>query len=156
MSISFRGGRQLAGVVLGLISGQVEERLFERRPLDGELVEGYAVGGRHPADLGRAQAGNDQGAVGTELDGGAPQGQGVGQFSRLQRPGPDGGRAECPLTKSSVLASAMMRPLPMTSRWSAVWAISLMRWLDRNTVRPSAASDFMRLRIPRCRRGRGR
>ena len=50
---------------------------------DGQLVEGYAVGGRHSADLGGAQAGNDQGAVGTELDGGAPQGQGVGQFSRL-------------------------------------------------------------------------
>ena len=74
MSISFRGGGQLAGVVFGFISGQVEERLFERCSLDGELVEGYAVGGGHPADLRRAQAGNDQGAVGTELDGGAPQG----------------------------------------------------------------------------------
>ncbi len=61
-------------MVFGFISGQVEERLFERRSLDGELVEGYAVGGRHSADLGGAQAGNDQGAVGTELDGGAPQG----------------------------------------------------------------------------------
>ena len=61
-------------MVLGFISGQVEERLFERRSLDGELVEGYAVGGRNSADLSRAQAGNDQGAVGTELDGGAPEG----------------------------------------------------------------------------------
>ena len=74
MSVPFRGGGQLAGVVLGLISGQVEERLFERGALDGELVEGYAVGGRNPADLRRAQAGNDQGAVGAELDGGAPPG----------------------------------------------------------------------------------
>ena len=48
---------------------------------------------------------------------------------------------------SSTLPSAMMCPLPMTSRWSAVWAISLMRWLDRNTVRPSDAKDFIRLRI---------
>ena len=61
-------------MVLGLVSGQVEERLFERRCLDGQLVEGYAVGGRNSADLGGAQAGNDQGAVGTELDSGALQG----------------------------------------------------------------------------------
>jgi len=74
MSISFRGGGQLAGVVFGFISGQVEERLFERRCLDCELVEGYAMGGRDSADLRGAQAGNDQGAVGTELDGGAPEG----------------------------------------------------------------------------------
>ena len=61
-------------MVFGFISGQVEERLFKRRSLDGELVEGDAVGGRNSADFRGAQAGNDQSAVGTELDGGAPEG----------------------------------------------------------------------------------
>ena len=35
----------------------------------------------------------------------------------------------------------------MTMRWSAVSAISLIRWLETNTVRPSAASARIRLRI---------
>ena len=115
--------------------------------LDGQLVEGYAVGGGHPADLGRAQAGNDQGAVGS---GGARHVRSRAKASASSLGSSARARTvavECPLTNSSVLASAMMRPLPMTSRWSAVWAISLMRWLERNTVRPSAASDFMRFRI---------
>ena len=30
-------------------------------------------------------------------------------------------------------------PLPMTMRWSAVRAISFIRWLETRTVRPSAA-----------------
>ncbi len=40
----------------------------------------------------------------------------------------------------------MMRPRPMTTRWSAVWAISLIRCEERNTVRPSAASRRTRVR----------
>src|SRR5689334_4402705 len=47
---------------------------------------------------------------------------------------------------SSVLVSAISRPLPITSRWSAVRAISLIRWLETSTVRPSAASARMRVR----------
>ena len=39
---------------------------------------------------------------------------------------------------SDVLASASSLPWPMTMRWSAVSAISLIRWLETNTVRPSA------------------
>ena len=39
---------------------------------------------------------------------------------------------------SSTLVSAISRPRPMTIRWSAVSAISLIRWLETNTVRPSA------------------
>ena len=34
-------------------------------------------------------------------------------------------------------------------RWSAVTAISLMRWEETKTVRPSAASDFIRFRTQR-------
>ena len=34
-------------------------------------------------------------------------------------------------------ASAMIRPRPSTMMWSAVCAISLIRWEDRKTVRPS-------------------
>jgi hypothetical protein len=37
--------------------------------------------------------------------------------------------------------SAMSRPRPMTTRWSAVSSSSLIRWLDTSTARPSAASD---------------
>ena len=45
--------------------------------------------------------------------------------------------------------SAMSLPRPMTSRWSAVYSISDMRWLDTNTVRPSAAPTLSVLRIQR-------
>ena len=50
---------------------------------------------------------------------------------------------------SAVLASAIRRPFPITMRWSAVRAISLMRWLETNTVRPSAARRRSRVRIHR-------
>src|SRR5579859_7533026 len=49
-------------------------------------------------------------------------------------------------TNSSTLVSAISRPLPITSRCSAVRAISLIRWLETSTVRPSAASVRMRVR----------
>src|SRR4029077_5218867 len=49
-------------------------------------------------------------------------------------------------TTSSTLVSAISRPLPITSRWSAVRAISLIRWLETSTVRPSAASTRRRVR----------
>src|SRR5579871_5459754 len=52
-------------------------------------------------------------------------------------------------TSSSMLTSAISRPRPMTITWSAVCAISLMRWLDTNTVRPSAARLLSRLRTQR-------
>ena len=41
-------------------------------------------------------------------------------------------------TKSATLVSAMSRPRPMTTSRSAVSDISLIRWLDTSTVRPSA------------------
>ena len=41
--------------------------------------------------------------------------------------------------KRSVAMSARTLPRPMMIRWSAVSAISLIRWLETNTVRPSAA-----------------
>src|SRR6266699_7326961 len=50
-------------------------------------------------------------------------------------------------TNSSTVVSAMSRPRPTTISWVAVWAISLIRWEDTNTVRPSAASPLSRLRI---------
>ena len=40
----------------------------------------------------------------------------------------------------------MIRPRPITIRWSAVTAISLIRWLERKTVRPSEARYLTRLR----------
>jgi hypothetical protein len=50
---------------------------------------------------------------------------------------------------SSVLASVMSLPRPMTIRWSAVTAISFIRWLETRTVRPSAARLFIRFLIHR-------
>ena len=47
---------------------------------------------------------------------------------------------------SSIGASAISRPRPITTRWSAVSAISVIRWLDTNTVRPSAASALKSVR----------
>ncbi len=57
--------------------------------------------------------------------------------------------AEFAAMKSLTLMSASSCPRPMTIRWSAVSAISLIRWLETKTVRPSAASDFIRFRTQR-------
>ena len=54
---------------------------------------------------------------------------------------------EARATKSSTLVSAISLPRPITIRWSAVSAISLIRCDDTKTVRPSAASPLSRLRI---------
>ena len=51
--------------------------------------------------------------------------------------------------KSCVLVSASSLPRPITIRWSAVTAISFIRWLDTKTVRPSLASCFIRFLIHR-------
>ena len=51
--------------------------------------------------------------------------------------------------KSLMLMSASSCPRPITIRWSAVSAISLIRCEETKTVRPSAASDFIRLRTQR-------
>ena len=48
---------------------------------------------------------------------------------------------------SATDASAIRAPRPMTMRWSAVTAISLIRCEDTKTVLPSAASAFIRFRI---------
>ncbi len=57
--------------------------------------------------------------------------------------------AEFAAMKSWMLMSASSCPRPMTMRWSAVSAISLIRWEETKTVRPSAASAFIRLRTHR-------
>ncbi len=45
--------------------------------------------------------------------------------------------------------SAISRPRPITSTWSAVSSISCMRWLETITVRPSAAKRCSSVRIQR-------
>ncbi len=57
--------------------------------------------------------------------------------------------AELAEMKSVTLMSASSWPRPITMRWSAVSAISLIRWEETKTVRPSAASAFIRLRTHR-------
>src|SRR5262249_18384987 len=54
-----------------------------------------------------------------------------------------------PADSSATVVSASSRPRPITTSRSAVSAISLIRWLATNTVRPCAARDFSRLRIQR-------
>src|SRR6266700_2382534 len=56
---------------------------------------------------------------------------------------------EARATNSSTVVSAMSRPRPTTISRVAVWAISLIRCEDTNTVRPSAASALSRLRLDR-------
>ncbi len=49
--------------------------------------------------------------------------------------------------KSAIEVSASSLPWPITIKWSAVSAISLIRCEETKMVRPSAASAFIRLRI---------
>lgn len=49
--------------------------------------------------------------------------------------------------KSAIEVSASSLPWPITIKWSAVSAISLIRWDETKIVRPSEASAFIRLRI---------
>ena len=49
--------------------------------------------------------------------------------------------------RAATLVSAITRPRPATTRWSAESCSSLIRWLDTSTARPSAASDFRNPRI---------
>src|SRR5579863_245452 len=58
-------------------------------------------------------------------------------------------RSELRWMNSWVEVSAISRPRPITTRRSAVTAISLIRWLDTKTVRPLAASSRMKLRTQR-------
>ena len=50
-------------------------------------------------------------------------------------------------SSSATLVSAMTRPRPTTTRWSAVSCSSLIRWLDTSTARPWAASARRKPRI---------
>ena len=52
-------------------------------------------------------------------------------------------------TKSATLVSAISRPRPITTSRSAVSDISLIRWLDTNTVRPCAARSRRKWRTQR-------
>ena len=58
-------------------------------------------------------------------------------------------RSELRSMNSSVEESAISAPRPITMRWSAVTAISLIRWLDTKIVRPSEASWRMKVRTQR-------
>ena len=55
---------------------------------------------------------------------------------------------DAPATKSATLASAIRRPRPITIRWSAVSAISLIRCDETKTVRPSAARPLQQRADP--------
>src|ERR1019366_7851196 len=71
MSDSFARVGQLAGVVVGLILGQVEIRILERRPKWGQLDQGDVVSGSGSPDRSRTA------------------GEGLGQVGLLHGPDPD-------------------------------------------------------------------
>src|SRR6266568_459720 len=50
-------------------------------------------------------------------------------------------------SRLATVVSAMTRPRPTTTRWSAVSWSSLIRWLDTSTARPSAASPRRKPRV---------
>ena len=109
-------------------------------------MDGDAVGGGEVADAvgGRAGDVSSPGAVTVAL---APW---AARRAASARPGGNGrARVLCPLaaTKASTLSSARRRPWPITTRCSAVRAISLIRCDDTSTVRPSAARERSRVRI---------
>src|ERR1039458_2797205 len=89
MSSSFGCVDQLAGVVVGLVLGQVEIRLFERRSQWGQLDEGDVVGTSGCADRGGVHSGHDHGAVRSTLDQRASVGQGLSQIGLLYGPHPN-------------------------------------------------------------------
>ena len=83
MSVPFRGAGQLAGVVVGLISGQVEERLFERGDLRRKLEKGDAVCRSSSADCCGVEPGNDHVAIRDAFDKRAEARQRVGECARF-------------------------------------------------------------------------
>ena len=114
-----------------------------------QVVQGEAVAGGEVADRGGGQAGDLQlvHAVGA-----APRHRGRTAARRAGR------RPGC-VTRDAVLRRAGEQlghgqvrdepALPMTTRWSAVSSISLMRCEERKTVRPSAARARSSSRIQR-------
>ena len=106
-------------------------------------------------DLGEAvQDRPDAVGCGPDLRGGEPVDLELVGAGALDRRGERGqrarqevgvGRADAdpppprPLSTSSTVESAMSRPFPMMTTRSAMSCISLMRWLETRTVRPSSA-----------------
>ena len=91
---------------------------------EGQLADGRGLGVVHV-----------QRAVGVRLDPGA-----LGDSSGASRPTSGPRTTTQPVvlwaTNSATLVWEMSRPLPITTRSSAISAISASRWLDTNTVRP--------------------
>ena len=105
----------------------------------GELVQLELVPDGDGADRGRVRSHHPPLSVLLRL-GSRPHGlQPWPQPLPVGRPH-QGGRPEPRRISSRMLVSASSRPRPMTIRWSAVSSISLIRWLETKTVRPSAAS----------------
>ena len=134
------------GAVLDAVVGEFHEGLFQRRLLEGQFVDGDAVGGGEIADAVGGQARDGEFAGCRAGRGGAGGGEQGGQALRV---GERTRTVLCPAAAmtASTLSSASSRPRPITTRCSAVRAISLIRWEDTNTVRPSAARERSRFRI---------
>jgi hypothetical protein len=135
---SVRPGR--GGAELDRVPGELHVGLLEGRPVRRHLGE------RHPA---LAEQRHDRSAASPEMvsvsrSGGGDRGPRVastviasaGAVVRSVTRPPDAAAIS-----SATLVSAMTRPRPTTTRWSAVSCSSLIRWLETSTARPWAASD---------------
>jgi hypothetical protein len=91
-------------------------------------VEQGTASGSCLGDLGRPETGDQKGAIRL-------------LSVRISTVSPDAERR-----KSAMSLSAISLPCPMTTRWSAASAISVMRWLETSTARPSAANALSMFR----------
>ena len=116
MSSSFGCVNQLAGVVVGLVLGQVEIRLFERRSQWGQLYKGDVVGASGSAYGGGAEPGYDHGAIGSTLDQRASLGQSLRQVGLLHGSDPDA-RGRVPVDELISAAFPRRSGLESSLRW---------------------------------------
>ena len=138
-SASVRRPRSLADrPVLGGLVGELHVGLLQRGPLCAQLVQGDRVAGGEVADDLDRRATHQQRRAVVGLASSARRrsstrrsvsscGLRTRTVSAPERP-----------TNSLTVVDAISLPLPMTTSRSAVLAISASRWLDTNTVRPSA------------------
>ncbi len=116
------------------------------RSLRRELVQPEAVLGGDVADAGGVHAGDEQRAVTVRgdravrpLEERAVSFIASGETTRTWV-------FAAAIRELATLMSARRRPRPITSTWSAVSSISLIRWLETRIVRPSEASCLSSVR----------
>ena len=104
-----------------------------------EVVHRKAEGMSAVADLGSSQARDVQLLLGNPVPTVAWSGSARASRSADGVRDADPPASPRPRSSSSTVMSATRRPRPITTTWSAISCISLIRWLETRTVRPSSA-----------------